>query len=105
MENEGDNGFAIQVAVVEDAITVTMPGTRYSITYRKGDEPWLLASDVHEARDFSSRKFIFRARAWTAANEKARELGWIVLRLRCLARGANLRTLDHVACGEHQIRN
>src|SRR5262249_35004675 len=36
MENEGDNGFAIKVAVVDDAITVTMPGTRYSITYRMG---------------------------------------------------------------------
>src|SRR5262245_51097694 len=31
--------------------------------------------------------------------------GRIVLRLGCLARGANLRTLDHVACDKHQIRN
>jgi hypothetical protein len=29
MENEGDNDFAIDIAVVDDAITVTMPGTRY----------------------------------------------------------------------------
>jgi hypothetical protein len=27
MEKEADNGFAIQVAVVNDAIVVTMPGT------------------------------------------------------------------------------
>jgi hypothetical protein len=78
MRNESDDGFAIHVAVVDDAITVTMPGTRYSITYRKGADPWLLASDIHDDRDFPSRKFTFRARAWTAANDKARELGWIV---------------------------
>jgi hypothetical protein len=55
-----------------------MPGTRYSITCRNGDEPWLLASDIHDDHDFPSRKHIFRARAFTAANDKARELGWIV---------------------------
>jgi hypothetical protein len=78
MAKEADNGFAIHVAVVDDAITVTMPGTRYSITYRKGAGPWLLVSDIHDDRDFPSRKFTFRARAWTAANDKARELEWIV---------------------------
>jgi hypothetical protein len=55
-----------------------LPGTRYSITYRKGAEPWLLASDIHEDDDFPSRKHTFRARAYTAATDKARELGWIV---------------------------
>ena len=76
MEKEADDSFAIHVAVVDDVITVTMPGTRYSVTYRKGDEPWLLVSDGYVDRDFPSRTF--RARAWTAANDKARELGWIV---------------------------
>jgi hypothetical protein len=79
MEKEGDTDFAIHVAVVDDAITVTMPGTRYSITYRKpGKTPWLVASDIRE--DFNSpiNRFTFRARAWIAANDKARELGWIV---------------------------
>ena len=78
MEKEADNGFTIQVAVVDDAIIVTMPGTGYTITYRKGAEPWLLASDGYDDSDFPSRKHTFRARAWTAANDKARELGWIV---------------------------
>ena len=78
MEKENDNDFAIHVALVDDAIIVTMPGTRYSITYRKGAEPWLLASDGYDDSDFPSRKHTFRARAWTAANDKARELGWIV---------------------------
>jgi hypothetical protein len=55
-----------------------MTGTRYSVTYRKGHEPWLLASDSYDDPDFPSRKFTFRARAYAAANDKARELGWIV---------------------------
>jgi len=66
------------VTVENGAIIVTMPGTRYSITYRKDDEPWLLASDIHDDPDYQSYKFTFRARAWTAANDKARDLGWIV---------------------------
>jgi hypothetical protein len=66
------------VTVENDAIIVTMPGTRYSITYRMGDDPWLLASDIRDDRDLLSYKFTFRARAWTVANDKARELGWIV---------------------------
>ena len=78
MEKEGDNGFTIHVAVVDDAIVVTMPGTGYSVTYRKGDDPWLLASDSYYDPAFPSRKHTFRARAYTAANDKARELGWIV---------------------------
>jgi hypothetical protein len=78
MEKKDDNGFAIHIAVVDDAITVTMPGTRYSISYRKGAEPWLVASDRYDDPDFPSRKFTFQARAFTAANDKARELGWIV---------------------------
>jgi hypothetical protein len=78
MEKEGDTDFAIHVAVVDDAITVTMPGTRYSITYRKGADPWLMASGRYDDPDFPSRKFTFQARAYTAANDKARELGWMV---------------------------
>jgi hypothetical protein len=78
MEKEGDNGFAIHVAVVDDAITVTMPGTRYSITYRKlHDTPWLVASDVRDDPDSQISKYTFRAQAWIAANDRARELGWI----------------------------
>jgi hypothetical protein len=63
---------------VDDAIIVTMPGTRYSVTYRKGADPWLLASDSYYDPAFPSHKHTFRARAFTAANDKARELGWIV---------------------------
>jgi len=77
MEEE-DNGSDLRVSVVDDAIIVTMPGTSYSVTYRKRGEPWLLSSDIRDDKNSPISKFTFRARAWTAANEKARELGWIV---------------------------
>ena len=76
MDKEGDNDFAIHVAVVGKAIIVTMPGTGYSITYRKpGKTPWLVASNIRD--DFNSpiNQFTFRARAFTAANDKAAGVG------------------------------
>ena len=51
---ESNNDLRVLVVLEADTIVVTMPGTSYSVTYRKRDEPW------------------------TAANDKARELGWIV---------------------------
>jgi hypothetical protein len=75
---ENDNDLDVQVSVANDAIVVTMPGTSYSVTYRKRDEPWLLASDIRDDKNSPISKFTFRARAWTAANDKARELGWII---------------------------
>jgi hypothetical protein len=73
-----DNGSDLHVSVMNDAIVVTMPGTSYSVTYHKRSEPWLHASDIRDDKDSPISKFTFRARAWAAANEKARELGWIV---------------------------
>ena len=62
-----------------DSIVVTMPGTSYSVTYRKLlDSPLLVASDMRDDPDSPINKFTFRARAWIAANDKARELRWIV---------------------------
>ena len=75
---EDDNDLDVRVSVVNDAIVVTMPGTSYSVTYRKRDEPWLIASDIRDDKNSPISKFAFRAQAWTAANNKARELGWIV---------------------------
>jgi hypothetical protein len=73
----GASDLRVLVVLEADTIVVTMPGTNYSISYRKlHDTPWLVASDVHDDPDCS--KFTFRAKAWTAANDKARELGWIV---------------------------
>ena len=78
MDEKGDNHYAIEVAVVDDSIIVTMPGTRYRIVYRQGLDTWLVASDTRNDADFPFRMFTFRTRAWTAANDKARELGWLV---------------------------
>ena len=82
MHNSGpESGSVLRVVVVleADTIVVTMPGTRYSITYRKlHDTPLLVASDERDDPDSQISKHTFRAQAWIAANDKARELGWIV---------------------------
>jgi hypothetical protein len=76
-----EQGEDLRVLVVPEAdtIVVTLPGTRYSITYRKlHDSPWLVSSHARDDQDSPINKHKFRARAWVAANEKARKLGWIV---------------------------
>jgi hypothetical protein len=74
-----DNDLRVLVVLEADTIVVTIPGTRYSVSYRKvRDMPWLVASDIRDDPDSLINTFTFRARAWTAANDKARELGWIV---------------------------
>jgi hypothetical protein len=82
LQNGGpESGNVLSVAVVleSDTIVVTMPGTHYSINYRKlHDTPSLAASDERDDPDSQISKHAFRAQAWIAANDKARELGWIV---------------------------
>jgi hypothetical protein len=69
------------VLVVDDEIIVTLLGTSYSVTYykRKGF-PGLLAKDIANKDDprIQMTAAEFLAKAWRAANDKARELGWIV---------------------------
>jgi hypothetical protein len=72
----------VTVEVDGDILVVTMPGTGFSITYEKTEENRLMASSFHGARQRpnETRKVTFPkflSLAWTAANEKARELGWI----------------------------
>jgi hypothetical protein len=69
------NDLDVQVAVDDGAIIVTLPGTSFGVVYRKGDEPWLLASGIRDDPNSPISRYTFRARAWTAANDKARELG------------------------------
>jgi len=79
MGSNSGNDLRALVVLEGDTIVVTMPGTRYSASYRKlHDSPFLVASDIRDDPDSPISKFTFRARAWTAANDKARELGWIV---------------------------
>ena len=76
---EQGNDLRVLVVLEADTIVVTIPGTSYSVSYRKlHDTPWLVASEIRDDPDSSMSKYTFRARAWTAANDKARELGWIV---------------------------
>jgi hypothetical protein len=69
------------VQVMGDEIIVTLLGTSYSVTYYKGKgSPGLLAKDIANKDDPRSQITAaeFLAKAWLAANERARELGWIV---------------------------
>ena len=77
---ESNRGPDLRVLVVldGDTIVVTMPGTSYSVTYRKLHDSMLVASDMRDDPHSPISKHTFRAQAWIAANDKARELGWIV---------------------------
>ena len=64
---------ALQVEVRDDEIIVTQSGSKFRIVYHKpDDQPQLIAKGTpHGNYDFLSQ-------AWVAANDRARELGWIV---------------------------
>jgi hypothetical protein len=69
----------LQLSVVDDEITVTLPGSHYSVTYYKpAKSPQLIAKCISDRDDprvaMSLSEFL--TRAWRLANEKARELGW-----------------------------
>jgi hypothetical protein len=70
----------LHVEVQGDYIIITLPGTKFRVTYYKlNDPPELRAkSDWTDDPDAPVTLGAFRARAWIAANDKARELGWIV---------------------------
>jgi hypothetical protein len=69
------------VDVRADEIVVTVPFTNYTVTYYKPDNsPQLLARrfPTKDDRRASLTQAEFLAHAWRLANDKARELGWIV---------------------------
>jgi hypothetical protein len=70
----------VHVAVEAGAITVTKPGTSYSVTYTKPeDSPHLVMTKSWLEPSLTTPAVSeFRARAFQAAVDKARELGWIV---------------------------
>ena len=62
-------------------IIVDLPGTSYTVTYHKpAISPQLLAAYLPGENDPRTKltRAEFLARAWCLANEKARELNWIV---------------------------
>ena len=69
----------LTVSVAGSVITVTMPGTDYSITYQKvADAQRLVPIKNWLTEDFSSSDiWMFRDRSFVAAVLKAKELGWL----------------------------
>jgi hypothetical protein len=58
-------------------IIVDLPGTNYTVAYHKpAVSPQLLAGGNDPRTELTQAEFL--ARAWRLANEKARELDWIV---------------------------
>ena len=69
----------LHVEVQGDYIIITLPGTKFMVTYCKRDNPPELRakSDWTDDADAPIALGAFRARAWMAASDKARQLGWI----------------------------
>jgi hypothetical protein len=71
----------LHMQVVDDEIIVTLLGTVYSVTYyRPENSPGLLAKRISGKDDPRVPMGVseFLSKAWKIANDKARELGWIV---------------------------
>lgn len=71
----------LQLKVQDGDITITLPGTTYTVTYYKPkNSPQLLAKRIASKDDPQAAMTLseFLAGAWQLANNKARELGWIV---------------------------
>ena len=71
----------LRIEVVDDEIVVSLPKSQLSVTYYKPERsPQLLAKRITEKYDPCTPMTVseFLAKAWKLANDKARELGWIV---------------------------
>ena len=71
----------VSVQVFGPDIVVTLHGTSFRVLYTKTEDNKLIANGFaanilqNEKRQVSFPQFL--ALAWTAANEKAKEIGWI----------------------------
>jgi hypothetical protein len=68
---------SLHVEIRDDEIIVTQSGSKFraiyhSVHHKPGEQPQLIVKGTPRGN------YDFLARAWQAANEKARELGWIV---------------------------
>jgi hypothetical protein len=71
--------FRLRIEVEGDGIIVTLPGTSFRVIYRKPSQyPGLIAFDLRGDKSVGISQTNFLARACRVANDKARELGWIV---------------------------
>jgi hypothetical protein len=71
----------LTVEVLGEDIVVTMPGTSCRVVYTKSEDNKLIASTFSAPKVPEGERRItfpkFLALAWTAANKKAKEIGWI----------------------------
>jgi hypothetical protein len=71
----------VAVEVAGDVIVVRMPGTSFSVVYEKTDDNQLIANSFSAPKLPEEKRKVtfpqFLALTWTAANAKAREIGWI----------------------------
>jgi hypothetical protein len=64
----------LEVTVKGGAIIVTLPSSRFrAVYYKPHRQPQLVLRERTKTDDFE-----LLAEAWRAANNKARELGWII---------------------------
>jgi hypothetical protein len=69
----------LRVDVHGPEISIQVRGTCLKMTYRKGDVPWLVCTELRaDDPEAIITRDEFKALAWSVANDKARELGWIV---------------------------
>jgi hypothetical protein len=68
----------LRIEVEDDGIIVTLPGTSLRVMYRKTKYSQFCTVDFQGDKDAGVPLADFLARAWPLANDKARELGWIV---------------------------
>ena len=75
-----DTWGSLHIDVVDDEIIVYLPATSYTVTYYKPNSRGPLARNFPTKDDsrVPLTQAEFLARAWKLANDKARELGWIV---------------------------
>jgi hypothetical protein len=71
----------LRVQVVGGDIVVTLPGSRYAVAYYKPESSPSLLMRYSTSEDDPRSPMTggeFLAQAWKLANNKARELGWII---------------------------
>ena len=75
----GSRKTKVVVEVSGDKIIVRMPGTNFVVRYEMSKDG-LVATSFGGRKDQDAKISlpIFLAQAWQAANDKARELNWIV---------------------------
>ncbi len=67
----------LRVEVQGTYILVAMRGTCLRAKFRKQGAPWLALDGYEEDSEASITFKEFRTLAWQAANERARDLGWV----------------------------